>query len=333
MRSNASRTIRPAASNWSTSCLVSAVMVLSATDAARQCARNLGERSTALVRHSLNASCTAASALLAARRLVDHLLPHQRRHDVARQHERILADEAQKERARVSAEPLPAPLQLIPQSDDVVRGPRREVVAEPAVFGAHVADELRVAAHRCDLLSVAHDAFVFAQPLQIFIGQHRARRGVETIERRLESGPFVLDDLPDEAGPKNTLGHFGQIAIVGDTLQLRSRFGFWQQRFQLLRAAFTCAALSKITENDCNCTPSMVRSAMIDVVDKPRQATLHPKLKALLDDETHSQKGYVYCTSCGHVISHIDHRIEVGRQSRSPFHQPASFPFPPGLLS
>ena len=37
---------------------------------------------------------------------------------------------------------------------------------------------------------------------------------------------------------------------------------------------------------------------MIDVVDKPRQATLDPKLKALLDQEPRSQKGYVYCTSC-----------------------------------
>jgi hypothetical protein len=66
---------------------------------------------------------------------------------------------------------------------------------------------------------------------------------------------------------------------------------------------------------------------MIDVVDKPRQATLHPKLKALLDDETHSQKGYVYCTELRHVISHIDHRIEVGGSHDHHFTNPHGFHF------
>ena len=71
----------------------------------------------------------------------------------------------------------------------------------------------------------------------------------------------------------------------------------------------------------------MVRNAMIDVVDKPSQATLHPKLKALIDDATHSQKGYVYCTSCGNVISHIDHRIEVGGSHDHHFTNPHGFRF------
>jgi len=50
---------------------------------------------------------------------------------------------------------------------------------------------------------------------------------------------------------------------------------------------------------------------MIDVVDKPRQGTLDPKLGALLEDKLHEKKGYVYCAMCSHIVSHVDHRIEV----------------------
>ena len=66
---------------------------------------------------------------------------------------------------------------------------------------------------------------------------------------------------------------------------------------------------------------------MIDVVDKPSQATLDPKLKAIVDQETHAKKGYVYCATCSHVISHIDHRIEVGGSHDHHFTNPHGFRF------
>ncbi len=66
---------------------------------------------------------------------------------------------------------------------------------------------------------------------------------------------------------------------------------------------------------------------MIDVVDKPRQGTLDPKLEALLDDETHPKKGYVYCAVCSHVVSHIDQRIEVGGSHEHDFVNPYGFRF------
>ena len=40
---------------------------------------------------------------------------------------------------------------------------------------------------------------------------------------------------------------------------------------------------------------------MIDIVDKPRQGTLDPKLSVLIDEKTHEKKGYVYCGTCEHV--------------------------------
>jgi hypothetical protein len=66
---------------------------------------------------------------------------------------------------------------------------------------------------------------------------------------------------------------------------------------------------------------------MIDVVDKTRQGTLDPALKAILDNDTHAQKGYVYCASCSHVITHIDHRIEVGERHQHHFVNPHGYRF------
>ena len=66
---------------------------------------------------------------------------------------------------------------------------------------------------------------------------------------------------------------------------------------------------------------------MIDVVDKPSQASLDPRLKALLEQETHAEKGYVYCATCSHVVSHIDQRIEVGGSHDHNFTNPHGFQF------
>jgi hypothetical protein len=69
---------------------------------------------------------------------------------------------------------------------------------------------------------------------------------------------------------------------------------------------------------------------MIDVVDKPRQANLDPELKLKLDDDTHAKKGYVYCATCSHVVSHIDHRIEVGGSHEHHFVNPHGYRFDVG---
>lgn len=50
---------------------------------------------------------------------------------------------------------------------------------------------------------------------------------------------------------------------------------------------------------------------MSDVLDKPRQETLDPKLRDLVETTDRSRKGYLYCVSCEHVIGHVTDRIEV----------------------
>jgi hypothetical protein len=66
---------------------------------------------------------------------------------------------------------------------------------------------------------------------------------------------------------------------------------------------------------------------MIDVVDKPSQANLDPKLAALLEQQARPQRGYIYCATCSHVVSHIDHRIEVGGSHDHRFTNPHGFRF------
>jgi len=65
---------------------------------------------------------------------------------------------------------------------------------------------------------------------------------------------------------------------------------------------------------------------MIDVVDKPRQGTLDPALKVQLDDP-HARRGYVYCATCSHIITHIDHRIEAGGAHQHHFVNPHGYHF------
>ncbi len=66
---------------------------------------------------------------------------------------------------------------------------------------------------------------------------------------------------------------------------------------------------------------------MIDVVDKARQGILDPALKRALADETRAKKGYVYCATCSHVVSHIDHRLEVAGTHEHHFVNPHGFHF------
>jgi hypothetical protein len=71
---------------------------------------------------------------------------------------------------------------------------------------------------------------------------------------------------------------------------------------------------------------------MIDVRDKPRQATLDPKLKELLDDDTEAKKGFVYCGLCSHVVSHIEQRIEVNGSHDHNFVNPYGVEFHVGCF-
>ncbi|NJN51709.1 MAG: hypothetical protein HC809_07955 [Gammaproteobacteria bacterium] len=72
---------------------------------------------------------------------------------------------------------------------------------------------------------------------------------------------------------------------------------------------------------------------MIDTVVKPRQGNLDPKLKALLGDETHPKKGYIYCAACSHIISHIDQRIEVNGSHDHNFVNPHGYRFHVGCFA
>ena len=50
---------------------------------------------------------------------------------------------------------------------------------------------------------------------------------------------------------------------------------------------------------------------MIDVVDKKRQERLDPTLKKLIETNERSNKGFIRCMCCNHVIAHLDDRSEV----------------------
>lgn len=45
-----------------------------------------------------------------------------------------------------------------------------------------------------------------------------------------------------------------------------------------------------------------------DVLEKE---TLDPKLAAIVDSETRSKKGFLFCAACSHVVGHVQDRIEV----------------------
>jgi hypothetical protein len=59
---------------------------------------------------------------------------------------------------------------------------------------------------------------------------------------------------------------------------------------------------------------------MIDVVDKPRQGTLDPKLGALLEDKLHEQKGYVH--ACARTSSATSTTASKCGQPFPPFVNP-----------
>src|SRR3546814_3163062 len=97
----------------------------------------------------------------------------------------------------------------IEQADLVVGRPGRQQLAEAAMFGGDIHDELGVVAYRADFLRVAHDALVGSQffPELVRLVQQLAR--LETEEGGLEAVPLVLDDAPDETGRENAPGHLG----------------------------------------------------------------------------------------------------------------------------
>lgn len=72
---------------------------------------------------------------------------------------------------------------------------------------------------------------------------------------------------------------------------------------------------------------------MIDVRDKPRQATLDPQLKELIEDDPEAKKGFVYCALCSHVISHIEQRTEVNGSHDHHFVNPHGLEFHVGCFS
>ncbi len=65
---------------------------------------------------------------------------------------------------------------------------------------------------------------------------------------------------------------------------------------------------------------------MSDVVDKPRQADLDPKLREVLESDQ-PDRNYVYCAQCSHVISSARERIEVGGSHTHHFTNPYGFAF------
>jgi hypothetical protein len=66
---------------------------------------------------------------------------------------------------------------------------------------------------------------------------------------------------------------------------------------------------------------------MIDVVDKPRQGSLDPKIESLIAQQKHPKKGYVYCAACSHVVSHVDQRIQVSGSHAHHFTNPYGYQF------
>ena len=45
--------------------------------------------------------------------------------------------------------------------------------------------------------------------------------------------------------------------------------------------------------------------------DVLERSTLDPKIAAIVDEETRSKKGFLFCAACSHVIGHVQDRIEV----------------------
>jgi hypothetical protein len=72
---------------------------------------------------------------------------------------------------------------------------------------------------------------------------------------------------------------------------------------------------------------------MIDVVDKVRQGSLDPKLESLIRPKKHPKKGYVYCAMCSHVVSHVDHRIEVSGAHAHRFTNPYGYRYNVGCYA
>ena len=150
---------------------------------------------------ALICACAALQVLLrGARAAHRHARIAQAQQHVARQHEGVPAEEAQQVLAAEAAQPRAALAEHVQQPDLVVGRPVGQELAEAAVLGRDLAHELRVVAHRPDLLRVAHDALVRCELLPELGGLEQQPLGIELEERLLEARPFLVDDVPHEAG-------------------------------------------------------------------------------------------------------------------------------------
>lgn len=70
---------------------------------------------------------------------------------------------------------------------------------------------------------------------------------------------------------------------------------------------------------------------MIDVNDKERQA-LDPKLRAILGEEKRSERDYMYCAKCSHVIGRANDKIEVNGGFQHQLTNPAGITFSLGCF-
>jgi len=64
---------------------------------------------------------------------------------------------------------------------------------------------------------------------------------------------------------------------------------------------------------------------MSEVIDP--LSTLDPVLKEIVEKKSRSQKGYVYCATCSHIISHVEERIEVQGSHQHRFTNPFDLVF------
>ena len=93
-----------------------------------------------------------------------------------------------------------------------------------AMLFGQVEDETGIVAVRPDFLSVADDLRVVHQSVQVFIVERNDAARLEPEECLFEAVPLLLDDLPRKAGVENTLGHAGEVSMIGHRRDLG--FGF-----------------------------------------------------------------------------------------------------------
>ena len=136
--------------------------------------------------------------------------------DVGRGDEAVLADEAQEVLAGARAKPRAALGQYVEKPDLVAGRPAGQELAEAAVLARHFGHELRIVAHRRNLLRITDDALVAGEIAPKIVGLKQKALRLEAEERRLEARPLALDDAPHEACGEYALCHFRKHAVVGE---------------------------------------------------------------------------------------------------------------------